>query len=214
MRARVSSLLLLLTVFAFANSALAAESDLAQRFGRALDSSDFSTMTRLVKENRKSIPAEVNALMDAALAPGVAEEAKNRMFTVAEFMADEYKNQTEDITLLKNVKVRIFESKLGKPAAPVPENGVYVVDALSTPETKNIFAPDNIVIKKGSIVKWVNKDSVAHLLASVPVIGQNGIFSPTIEPGQTWQYRFTRAGEYYYICFIHKIMYGKVTVVE
>ena len=69
-------------------------------------------------------------------------------------------------------------------------------------------------IKKGEVVRWVNNDNVAHLLASMHVIGEQGIFSPRVAPGNSWEYRFDKAGEYYYICFIHKVMYGKVTVVE
>lgn len=214
MKAKVSAILVLLTTFVLANGAAYAESELVNKFRRALNSKDFATMTILVQKNRDNIPSEVNALMDEAFSPGAAADARESMFTVAEFLSDEYKNQTGDISLLKSVKVRIFESKLSKQALPPLRDGVYTVESVSTDKVKNIFIPDNIIIKKGSTVRWVNNDNVAHLLASVPVIGSGGIFSPTIEPGSTWQYTFNKAGEYYYICFIHKVMYGKVTVVE
>ena len=213
MKARVSSFLILFTVFVLAGSAFAG-SEIVTRFKRALESKDFKTMTMIVSKNLDAIPSEVNTLMDQAFAPGLKPSERDSMFTVAEFLADEYKKQTDDITLLKNVKVRIFESKLTKPVTPELQNGVYIVQAVSTATVKDLFTPDNIVIKKGSTVRWVNNDTVAHLLASVPVIGSGGIFSPTIVPGASWEYAFNRTGEYYYICFIHRIMYGKVTVVE
>ncbi|MBI5587266.1 MAG: hypothetical protein HY889_02745 [Deltaproteobacteria bacterium] len=214
MKAKVSAILVLLTFFVLANGAAYAESELVKKFRRALNSKDFATMTILVQKNRNNIPSEVNALVDEAFSPGAAADTRESMFTVAEFLADEYKNQTGDISLLKSVKVRIFESKLSKPVNPALQDGVYTVESVSSDKVKNIFIPDNIIIKKGSTVRWVNNDNVAHLLASVPVIGGGGIFSPTIDPGSTWQYTFNKAGEYYYICFIHKVMYGKVTVVE
>lgn len=212
MKARVFALLILLVGFVMAGDGAASE--LSESFKRAIVSKDFKAMTVIVKKNLDRIPAEVRALVDRGFAPGVTEAERDSLFMVAEFMADEYKNQTDDISLLKGVKIRVFESKLSKPVSPAPQNGAYVVEAMSTPSVKNFFTPDNIVIKKGSTVRWVNNDTVAHLLASVPVIGNGGIFSPTIEPGSSWQYTFNKPGEYYYICFIHRVMYGKVTVVD
>ncbi len=214
MKATVSAFLLALAVFFHAGNAIAADSEVVSRFKSALESKDFKTMTILVQKNLKKIPSEVGSLMDEAFSPNIAPAERDSMFTVAEFMADEYKKQTDDISLLKGVKVRIFESKLSKPLTPAPQNGVYTVESISTESVKNLFAPGNIIIKKGSTVRWVNSDTVAHLLASVPVIGSGGIFSPTIEPGASWEYTFKKTGEYYYICFIHKVMYGKVTVVD
>lgn len=213
MKPSLSAFLLFITVFVLAGSSTAG-SELAARFKRALESKDAGTMTVLVEKNIDKIPSEVSALMDEAFAPGLKPAERNSVFTVAEFMADEYMKQTGDISLLKSVKVRVFESKLTEPVTPAPQNGVYTVTAVSTDSVKNTFIPDNIIIKKGSTVRWVNNDTVSHLLASVPVIGNGGIFSPTLDPGASWEHTFASAGEYYYICFIHRVMYGKVTVVD
>jgi hypothetical protein len=35
-----------------------------------------------------------------------------------------------------------------------------------------------------------------------------------IGKGDTWEYTFNEPGEYFYICFIHRAMIGKITVVE
>ena len=35
-----------------------------------------------------------------------------------------------------------------------------------------------------------------------------------IEPGQSWDHTFHSPGEYYYVCFSHKVMYGKIVVKE
>lgn len=212
MRSSVSALVLFITVLVLAGGSDASE--LSTRFKRALESKDYRTMTVLVKKNIGKIPSEVASLMDEAFAPGLKPAERDSLFTVAEFMADEYRKQTGDTGLVKGVKVRVFESKLAGPVTPAPQNGVYIVEAVSTEGVKNTFVSDNIVIKKGSTVRWVNNDTVAHLLASVPVIGSGGIFSPTLETGASWEHTFVNTGEYYYICFIHRVMYGKVTVVD
>ena len=81
-------------------------------------------------------------------------------------------------------------------------------------DDKNIFKPDNITIKRGESVRWVNTGETEHILASMPLISVPGLFSPKVEAGQSWDYKFEKTGEYYYLCFIHKSMIGKVTVEE
>lgn len=212
MRTKKTCIVLAVIILFLFDNAAHSESEIVQRFKTALNTKDAAGMTRIVKENMEKIPAEVNSILEEALPQGSQErEAK---FEVAEFMADEYKNVTGDIGLLKGVKRRVFESRLDKPVVSAPAGGVHIVESASTETVKNFFKPDNIIIKKGDVVRWVNRDDTAHLLASVRVIGSTGIFSPAIEQGQSWEYRFDKPGEYYYICFIHKVMYGKVTVLD
>lgn len=209
---RLVFILSAIMVLAMCGPGFSAESEIVKRFASALYKKDPATMHSIVMQNVDKIPAETDALLDDALKPQVSKEDRESKFYVAEFMADEYKNVTGDAGLLKSVKTRVFESKIHQPVRPVPVNGVVTIDALSTENEKNLFRPDNIIIKKGNTVKWTNNDNVAHLLASVPVIGLGGMFSPTIEPGQSWTYKFDDPGVYYYICFIHRVMYGKITV--
>jgi plastocyanin len=35
-----------------------------------------------------------------------------------------------------------------------------------------------------------------------------------IEPGRSWEHTFHSPGEYYHVCFSHKLMYGKIVVKE
>lgn len=175
---------------------------------------DLNGMTDIVKEHRSEVPEQVRALMDEAFAVDMPKEQRLMLLDTAEFLADEYKNITGDFTLLKEVKKRVFEAKLSAPVWVAKERGFVIVRAVSTKTVSNSFTPDNIIIKRGDTVKWLNNDSVAHLLASMPLIGEGGLFSPKVEPGESWQYTFNKPGEYYYICFIHRIMYGKITVQE
>ncbi len=206
-------LMIIILLFAGA-SAHALDPRIAQDFERAVDRGDLNGMRRIVEENLNDIPPVIEALVEEALLPGTSKEDREASFYVAERMASEYKEVTGDFGFLKKVKRASFESQLHSPVRSTPEDGVHTVEAMSTEEVKNIFRPDNIVIKKGETVRWVNNDTVSHLLASMPVIGMKGLFSPSINPGEEWAYTFEEPGEYYYICFIHKLMHGKVTVTE
>ncbi|MEK7312837.1 MAG: plastocyanin/azurin family copper-binding protein [Deltaproteobacteria bacterium] len=195
-------------------TALATHEPFVIRYSTALDQQNVEEMTFLIKKNKEAVPKEVRLLIDEALAPGVTDKERMEKIYLAESMATEYKNITGDVLPLKEAKTRVFESGLDPVSESAAVNGVHTIQATSIAGAKNVFLPGNIVIKKGETVKWVNGDNVAHLLASMYVIGEQGIFSPRVAPGNSWEYRFDKAGEYYYICFIHKVMYGKVTVVE
>lgn len=190
------------------------ESTIVLRFEKALEEDDSAAITALIEENRERISGEIGALLDEALLPETTGEEKEGLFYLAEWMARSYMEVTGDVEMLKGVKKRIFESKISTPVRTVSDHGLHIVEATSTEEVRNIFMPDNIVIKKGETVRWVNSDNVDHLVGSVPFIGRGGIMTPRIKPGESMEYRFEEAGDYYYVCFIHRVMYGKVTVEE
>ncbi|HAO93281.1 MAG TPA: hypothetical protein DCR11_05250 [Deltaproteobacteria bacterium] len=189
------------------------ESEIAAMFKKALYSKDSKAMTAIVENNEDIIPAEIAMLLEAVLSEKDAKE-REAGFYVVEYMANEYKNVAKNANLLKEVKRRIFDSRLSPPVRPSAVQGVYLIQGMSSEAVKNVFLPDNIIIKNGGVVRWVNHDKTAHLVASVQVIGEGGMFSPEIGDGQSWEHKFYKPGEYYYICFIHKVMYGKVTVEE
>ena len=191
------------------------ESKFIKKFTEALKSHNEAEMFSLITENIDSVPAEVEALLKEALRSQTGREEREAQFYVVERMTSVYRDVTGDVELLKSANKRIFESRLSTPVRLEPKGGVYIVETISTEKAHNIFTPDNIIIKKGETVRWVNNDDTTHLLASVLTsVGLGGLFSPRVEPGKSWEYRFDTPGEYYYICFIHKIMYGKVTVEE
>lgn len=71
------------------------------------------------------------------------------------------------------------------------------------------FSPAALDIAIGAKVTWVNNDAVAHTITS----DVDGIIdSPTIDPGQTYKFTFTRAGTVSYHCNIHPTMQASVTV--
>ncbi len=196
-----------------AGQALAKESMLVEAFMKAYDAKNLADMSELIKSNKDKIPAEVRALVKEGLKKGLSKEEKTAKFFTGELMAREYNNLTGDSSVLIELKKAEFNSMLHKAVESKPVNSVNtVVIPLGTDKERNVFKPDNLVIHQGETVRWKNNDKIAHIFASMPLIGSGGIFTPSLEGGATWEFKFDKPGEYFYLCFIHKGMIGKITV--
>jgi len=69
------------------------------------------------------------------------------------------------------------------------------------------FSPDNLEIKSGDSVEWVNKDSAAHTV-SIPALNVD----QKLPAGGTFTQKFTDKEDYGYHCTFHPSMQGTVTV--
>jgi plastocyanin len=70
------------------------------------------------------------------------------------------------------------------------------------------FKPAHITIKRGTRVRWINKDSTTHTATA-----NNGAFdSGRLRPGQSYSHTFKSAGKKSYHCNIHPDMRGSVVV--
>jgi plastocyanin len=71
------------------------------------------------------------------------------------------------------------------------------------------FKPAHITIKRGTKVRWINKDSTAHTATA-----NNGrsFDSGRLRPGQRYSHTFKRAGKKPYHCKIHPDMRASVVV--
>ena len=70
------------------------------------------------------------------------------------------------------------------------------------------FTPNNLTVKAGTNVTWINQDSTVH-----DVTGDSGAFtSPDLNKGDKYTHNFTKSGEYSYHCDEHPSMTGKVIV--
>lgn len=80
------------------------------------------------------------------------------------------------------------------------------------------FVPQKVTIKKGTAVRWVNKDQDVH--SSTAADWQPGKSNPLawtsllLNPGQTYERRFEAPGSFDYTDQIHGYMNGNVTVTE
>ena len=79
-------------------------------------------------------------------------------------------------------------------------------------EIRNLaFQPDPITIPVGTIVRWRNRDDVAHTITSVPA----GMFdSGNLAPDERFEVLFDTPGTYSYECTLHPSMTGTVTVLD
>src|SRR5215204_4755154 len=78
--------------------------------------------------------------------------------------------------------------------------------------TDTAYQPNPIQVSVGNTVSWTNNDSQPHTVTS----GSNGQpdnkfnsspnFSPLLNPGQTFSFTFTQAGDYPYFCMLHPNM--------
>src|SRR5215218_7752796 len=94
---------------------------------------------------------------------------------------------------------------------------VSIVSGAST-LTTDAYSPNPIQVSVGTTVTWTNNDSQPHTVTS----GSNGQpdnkfnsspnFTPLLNPGQTFSFTFTEAGEYPYYCMLHPNMVGTVNV--
>lgn len=70
------------------------------------------------------------------------------------------------------------------------------------------FTPNNIVVKAGTNVTWINKDQDLH-----DVTSDSGAFeSRDLKKGESYTHNFTKPGEYPYFCDEHPSMTAKVIV--
>ena len=71
------------------------------------------------------------------------------------------------------------------------------------------FKPAHITIKRGTKVRWINKDSTKHTATS---INPRRFDSGRLGKGQRYTHTFKSAGKKRYLCKIHPHMRGSVVV--
>lgn len=80
--------------------------------------------------------------------------------------------------------------------------------ALQVIMTNRTYVPQQIAIKVGDTITWVNQDAPQH-----DVVADNGEFKSSLfDRGGTFSFTFTKAGTYPYHCSIHPGMVGTVVV--
>lgn len=93
----------------------------------------------------------------------------------------------------------------------------YVIRMLTHSESgQYAFEPQNLTIKSGDTVTWINAQDDTHnvMAGSVPE-GAESFSSPMLEKnGQEWSYTFTKPGTYSFHCHPHAAlgMKGEIVV--
>ncbi|WP_008583893.1 plastocyanin/azurin family copper-binding protein [Niabella soli] len=84
-------------------------------------------------------------------------------------------------------------------ASPVKQAPVVVIEQMK-------FVPDNITVKKGDTITFINKDIVPHDITEAT----EGWKSGKLDPGSSW--RFAPQKDENYFCSIHVVMKGRIKV--
>lgn len=71
------------------------------------------------------------------------------------------------------------------------------------------YSKKSVTVKKGTIIKWVNKDSMKHDVNSKKFGGPKG---PLLSKGKSYSWRAEKSGTYNYFCTPHPYMKGKIIV--
>ena len=89
------------------------------------------------------------------------------------------------------------------PAAAPAADGVVVVSIVDF-----AFEEAALSVPVGTTVRWVNDDAFDHTV----VAADDSFESETMDSGDTFEFTFTTAGEFPYVCGIHPSMLATVTV--
>jgi plastocyanin len=88
----------------------------------------------------------------------------------------------------------------GAIAAEKPATHTVVIEGLK-------YIPETLVVKRGDVVVWTNKDPFPHTVTA------KGVFdSRSIAAGHSWKYTARKAGEHHYLCTFHPNMKGTLRV--
>jgi len=94
------------------------------------------------------------------------------------------------------------DPETGASAPPQATKAEVVIDNFN-------FSPKTSAVPVGATVRWINHDSVPHLIMSADNQFQK---SPVLKAGQSFSLTFGSAGSYAYFCSIHPRMTGQIIV--
>ena len=93
-----------------------------------------------------------------------------------------------------------------EPAASPSSNETGTAGKAAVSIENFAFNPASLTISAGTTVVWTNNDSAGHDVKSPDFT------SPMMAKGQTYEYKFDKAGTYEYICGVHPAMKGTIVV--
>ena len=89
----------------------------------------------------------------------------------------------------------------GAARAPKPVTHTIAMDGTG-------FVSDDVTVKLGDTVVWINKDPFPHTATST-----SGAFdSKVLQPGESFKYKTVKKGDFPYICELHPTMKGRLRV--
>ncbi len=194
---------------------ISSDEDIIKEFNKALDHDNRLVMEFLTARVTPRIELFLTEMIERAGKRGVPETEKEMLLKTAMNFAKTLGNMTGDHSFHRVIHRRTFTARLTKPTQSRAALGFHIIDApKAAPKVKNVFVPDNIIINAGGTVRWVNHDDITHVIGSLDFLSDGRFFTPNIKPRGRFEHTFFVPGEYYYICYIHNSMIGKITVIR
>jgi plastocyanin len=70
------------------------------------------------------------------------------------------------------------------------------------------FSPQVVEVKPGDTIVWENRDMFAHNVTAPAAKVSSG----ELAPGQSWRYKVAKGPSFDYVCTLHPVMKGRVTI--
>ena len=130
----------------------------------------------------------------------------------------EQNNSVIDANIEQEEKQIVKQEPVVEPVPEIKEIEVHEGEVIITIENLK-YIPNEITVRLGTIITWINKDNSDPLYAEHTVmIDELNAKSPEIVfaggAKEKWSYTFNEIGEFSYYCSIHPFMKGKIIVVE
>ena len=194
---------------------ISSDEDIILEFQEAMSRDNTLAKEYLVEMIRPRIEPFVMKIIDMAILPIQTATKKEVLLVTAMNMAKTYGDIVGEHSFHRLVHRKTFTARLSKPIKSELVGNVHIIDA---PKAKgrmiNKFVPDNIIIRTGETARWVNHDDTTHVIGTFDFLSDGQFFAPQVGPGAKFEHTFEKAGEYYYICYIHRSMIGKILVEE
>jgi plastocyanin len=101
-----------------------------------------------------------------------------------------------------------FIRHLPPPTAQQMRAPATASDAKTIAMDGTTFTPNDLTVKVGETVTWINKDPFPHNVSSKA----GGFASGDMDPDRQWQFHPTTAGAFPYVCTLHPGMQGTLHV--
>ncbi|TMD89728.1 MAG: hypothetical protein E6I76_20215 [Chloroflexi bacterium] len=154
------------------------------------------------------------AFQDGASVVGIALDAGGlNQSALARRLGTVYVAATGQLLSLPALSASAATSTGEAVPTPLPAAGSQVTGATAgqtVQETSTLkFDPASVSVSVGGVVLWTNSGTAPH---NVTFDANPELTSQTMSPGDKYELKFTRAGQYAYHCTFHPGMDGTVTV--
>jgi plastocyanin len=196
-------------------TSISSDDEIIKEFQKAMQHDNRFLMELLVRKVEPRIETFVMGIIGMARKPGIPVAEKDLLLKTAMNFAKTLGKMKQDHAFHRRIHRETFTARLSEAVRSVPVGGVHTIDSpKASKRIKDVFRPNNIVVHSGETVRWINHDDITHVIGTIDFLSDGHFFAPDIGFMDTFEHNFLLPGEYYYICYIHNYMIGKIVVEE